>query len=202
MRGIWRFALGTLVISSVIGCTIAEAGPTSTAEPQRSVALSVARPTALPTYEPGPASASGTVIRIEADGVVIRSAEGDLQVDLLGVRSIWKETEVARSDLEVGDDLTLNGARSGSAFHALYIWAGIGRFDGLVQALVGQRLQLVALPPSTRTFEVELSRYLEIIHVDGTPATLADIVPGMTVGGVMYRPMNATPRATKIWLSN
>jgi hypothetical protein len=196
-----RFALATLFIPSVLGCTMAEAAPTSKAEPQRSVSLEVARPTASPTYEPGPASATGTVTRIEADSVVLQTVEGELPVDLLGVRSIWKETQVARSDLEVGDELALNGTRSGSTFSALYIWAGIGRFDGIVRALVGERLQLVALPPGTRTFEVELSRYLEIIHTDGTPATLAEIVPGTTLGGVMYRPVNATPRATKIWLS-
>jgi hypothetical protein len=197
-----RFALATLFVASVLGCTMAEAAPTSTVPPQRSAELDIVRrPTAPPTYEPGPASASGTVIRLEAGGVVIRSVEGELSVNLLGVRSIWKETEVALSDLEVGDELFLNGTLSGSAFHARYVWADIGRFDGIVRGLVGQRLQLVGLPPGARTFDVELSRYVQIIRIDGTPATVAELLPGMTIGGVTYRPKDATPRATKIWLS-
>ena len=181
---------------------MAEAAPMATARPQPSPTPEVAqRPTASPSFEPGPASASGTVIRIEAGGVVIRDVEKELNVDLLGVRSIWKETEVAPSALEVGDELFLNGTRSGSAFQARYVWADIGRFDGILQAVVGQRLQLVRLPPSTSRFEVELSRYVEIIWIDGAPATVADLVPGTNVGGVTYRPKNATPRATRIWLS-
>jgi len=197
-----RLALATLFIASALGCTMAEAAPMATARPQPSPTPEVAqRPTASPSFEPGPASASGTVIRIEAGGVVIRDVEKELNVDLLGVRSIWKETEVAPSALEVGDELFLNGTRSGSAFQARYVWADIGRFDGILQAVVGQRLQLVRLPPSTSRFEVELSRYVEIIWIDGAPATVADLVPGTNVGGVTYRPKNATPRATRIWLS-
>ena len=197
-----RFALATLFIASALGCTLAEAAPPSTAPLQLSAARdAVQRPTASPTFEPAPASASGTVIRIEAGGVVIRNPDGDVIVDLAGVRSVWKETDVSPSDLEVGDYVNLNGTWSGSVFQARYIWAEIGRFDGILRAIVGQRLQLVRLPPSTTRFEVELSRYVEIIWIDGAPATVADLEPGTTVGGVTYRPKVGTARATKIWLS-
>jgi hypothetical protein len=130
---------------------------------------------------------------------VIQGPDGKLEVDLTAVASVWKETEVAPSDLEVGDQLDLNGARAGATFHARYVWANIGRFDGVVRTLVGGKLELVALPPSTRTFQVELSRYLVVVSGADVPATVADLHPGMSVGGVVYRPRNATPRATKIW---
>jgi len=197
-----RFALGTLFVASLLGCTMAEAAPPSTAQPQLSARSdAIHRPTASPAFEPASASASGTVIRIEAGGVVIRNPEADVFVDLSSVRSVWKETDVTASALEVGDYLNLNGTWSGSVFRARYLWDEIGRFDGILRAVVGQRLQLARLPPSTSSFEVELSRYVEIIWIDGAPATVADLKPGTTIGGVTYRPKNATPRATKIWLS-
>jgi hypothetical protein len=197
-----RFALATLFIASALGCTMAGAAPPSTAPLQLSATRdAVQHATASPPFEPASASAGGTVIRIEAGGVVIRNVEEELNVDLLDVRSIWKETEVTPADLEIGDELFLNGTRSGSTFHARYVWADIGRFDGILQAVVGQRLELVRLPPKAGTFEVELSRFVEIIWIDGTPATVADLVAGRNVGGVTYQPKNAIPRATKIWLS-
>ncbi len=182
-----------------LGCTTVAAAPTQSTQPPRSVAVS---PSPSPSYEPGPAFASGgTVTRIDASGVVVRNPDGELEVDLTGVRSVWKETEVAASDLEVGDQLDLSGTRSGATFHARYVWANIGRFDGVVRALVGGKLELVGLPPSTRTFQLELSRYLVVVRGADIPATVGDLHPGMSVGGVMYRPKNATPRATKIWFS-
>jgi hypothetical protein len=201
-QSVARVALAALFTAAVLSCATAEAAPPSTAQPQLSArSEAVQRPTASPAFEPAAASAGGTVTRIEAGGVVIQNVEEELNVDLLEVRSIWKETEVTPADLEVGDELFLNGTRSGSTFHARYVWADIGRFDGALQAVVGQRLQLVRLPPKTGRFEVELSRFVEIIWIDGTPATVADLVAGTNVGGVTYQPKNATPRATKIWLS-
>lgn len=158
-------------------------------------------PSASPTYEPGPNSVSGTVTRVVASGVVIQTVDGELAVDLTGVRSVWKETEVSPSDLEVGDQLDLNGLRAPASFDARYVWANIGRFEGLVVAVVGSRLELIGLPPSQRMFRLEISRYVHIVRDADIPATVADLQPGMSVGGVMYRPRNATPRATKIWFS-
>lgn len=139
------------------------------------------------------------MIRVVARGVVIQSPDGELEVDLTAVRSVWRETEVAPSELEIGDQLDLSGTHVGATFKASYVWANIGRFDGVVRAFVGTRLELVALPPSTRTFQVELSQHLVVVRGADVPATVADLQPGTTVGGVMYRPRNATPRATKIW---
>jgi hypothetical protein len=131
---------------------------------------------------------------------VIRNPEGEFEVDVTGLRSFWKETEVGPSDLEVGDQLDLNGVRSGQIFEARYVWANIGRFDGIVRARLGVRLELDRLPPSTGNFEVELSRYLKIVRGSAIPAAVADIQPGMNVGGVLYRPRTGLPRVTKLWL--
>ena len=103
------------------------------------------------------------------------------------------------SDLELGDQLDLNGMRGPTSFQARYVWANIGRFDGIVRTVSGDRLELVALPPSTRTFQVDLSRHLIVVRNADIPATVAELHPGMSIGGVMYRPKNGTPRATKIW---
>jgi len=138
---------------------------------------------------------------VVASGVVIQTVDGELAVDLTGVRSVWKETDVSPSDLEVGDQLDLNGLRAPTSFGARYVWANIGRFDGVVRAVVGSRLELARLPPSTLTFQVELSRYLVVVRGADIPATVADLQPGLSVGGVVYRPKSGTPRATKIWFS-
>jgi hypothetical protein len=195
-----RAVTPVLLVASMLGCTAVAAAPTRSVSPSQS---EVVTSSALPTYEPAPGFATGTVIRLAARGVVLQVADGgELEVDLTGVRSVWKETEVAPSELEVGDQLDVGGARAGATFHATFVSANIGRFDGVVRAIVGGRLELVALPPSTRTFQVELSPYLVAVRVRGAdilPATVADLRPGMTVGGVTYRPRNATPRATKIW---
>ena len=194
-----RFALvSALLAASVLGCTVVAAAPTRSVSPSQPV---VVQSTASSAYEPAPGFATGAVIRLAARGVVIARPDGELEVDLTGVRSVWKETEVRPSDLEIGDQLDLSGSRSGATFHASNVWADIGRFDGVVRAFVGGKLELVALPPNTRTFQLELSQYLVVVRGADVPATVADLHPGMSVGGVMYRPRNATPRATKIWLA-
>jgi hypothetical protein len=198
-----RFAVASLVLASVVGCTAAAASPTPplvqpthSTQPLRSQAAS---PSPSPQFAPGPDSAGGTVTRIDQHHVAIRSPIEELVVDLTRVRSVWRETEVSPAELEVGDDLFINGTRDGATFHAAYVYANIGRVDGVIRAIHGTRLELVALPPKTFMTEVELSRYVEIVQTDGKAATIADLKPGMTIGAVVYRPKNSTMRATKVW---
>jgi hypothetical protein len=191
-----RAVIAGLLAASMFGCTAVAAAPTRSISPSQ---LEVMTSSSSPRYEPAPGFATGTVIRLAARGVVIQRPDGELEVDLTGVRSVWKETDVAPSELEVGDQVDLGGTRTGATFHATYVWANIGRFDGVVRAFVGGKLELVALPPSTRTFQVELSQHLVVVRGADAPATVADLHLGMSVGGVVYRPGNATPRATKIW---
>jgi hypothetical protein len=191
-------ARSAALLVAVIGCT-ADAAQSPTAAPPPSAPAATASRGAAMSYEPGPNSPSGRVTRLVSDGVVLQTMDGELAVDLAGVRSVWKESEVSSSDLEVGDQLDLNGLRGPTSFQARYVWANIGRFDGIVRAVSGDRLELVALPPSTRTFQVHLSPHLIVVRNADIPATVADLQPGMSIGGVMYRPRNGTPRATKIW---
>jgi hypothetical protein len=197
-----RFAVASLVLASVSGCTTAAAAPnpvqqpTHSAQPPRSVTAS---PSPSPRFEPGPASAVGTVIQVDAHGLRIQNPDEELEVDLTGVRSVWKETDVSPSELEVGDELFLTGVLSGATFQALSVSANIGRRDGIILTIAGGTLELVALPPRAITFQMDLSRYVEVVHVDGRPASIADLHPGMSVGAVVYRPKNAPVRATRIW---
>jgi hypothetical protein len=199
---VFRFVVASLVLASVVGCTAAAASPTPLvqpthfAQPLRSEAAS---PSPSPQFAPGPSFAVGTVIRIGPDRVAVRNPEEELEVDLTRVRSVWKETEVSPAELEVGDELSLNGTRDGATFRASYVWANIGRVDGVIRAINGITLALVALPPKTFTAQMELSRYVEIVQIDGRPATLTDLRPGMTIGAVVYRPKHSTMRATKVW---
>jgi len=198
-----RFAAASLVLASVVGCTAAAASPTPpsvqpthSTQPLRSEAAS---PSPSPPFAPGPSFAVGTVIRIGPGRVALRNPDEELEVDLTRVRSVWKETEVSPAELEVGDELSLNGTRDGAIFRANYVYANIGRFDGVIRAISGITLVLVALPPKTLTAQMELSRYVEIIQIDGRPATITDLQPGMTIGAVVYRPKGSTMRATKVW---
>jgi hypothetical protein len=197
-----RFLVASLVLASVVGCTAAAASPTPSvqptqpAQPPPSVAAS---PSPSPQFAPGPSFAVGTVTRIGQDRVSIRNPDEELEVDLTRVRSVWRETEVSPAELEVGDELSVNGTRDGATFRAVHVYANIGRIDGVIQAIHGITFELVALPPKTFTAQIELSRYVEIVQLDGGPATLTDLRPGMTIGAVVYRPRNATVRATKVW---
>lgn len=197
-----RVAAAALALASAIGCTAAAAVPTQSPQPPRSAQPPRSEgvsPSPSPRFDPGPASSGGTVTRIDARGVTIRNPDGELEVDLSEVRSVWKETDVSPLELEVGDELFLNGTLSGALFHARYVYANIGRVDGIIQSIVGRDLELVALPPKSFTFQMQLSRYLEVVRLDGRPAASTDLRPGMTVGAVVYRPKNSTLRATKIW---
>ena len=197
-----RFAVASLVLASVVGCTAAAASPTPSVQPTQSaepLRSQAASPSPSPQFAPGPSFAVGTVTRIGPDRVAIRNPDEELEVDLTRVRSVWKETEVSPAELELGDELSLNGSRDGATFRASYVWANIGRVDGVIKAIAGAKFQLVALPPKTFTTEMELSRYVEIVQTDGRPAMLTDLRPGMTIGAVVYRPRNSTMRATKVW---
>jgi hypothetical protein len=191
-----RFLLASLVLASPVACTAVAAVPTPAEQLSRQEVVS---PSPSPRFEPGPASAGGIVTRIDAHGVVVRNPDGELEVDLTDVRSVWKETEVSPLDLEIGDELFLNGFLSGATFHARYVSANIGRIDGVIRTIVGVKLELVRLPPKTSTFQMKLSRFVDVVSLDGSSATIADLRPGMTVGAVVYQPKNATMRATKIW---
>jgi hypothetical protein len=190
-----RVGILILVVSSV-GSTSLGSASSPAQQPLPQAQDGASRPTA---YEPAPNFIGGTITRVGANLVTLRTPDGDLVVDLRGARSVWRETEVQASELAVGDQLDVNGVRSSASFLASSAWANIGRFDGIIRSVTANRLDLVGLPPSTRLFHVEFSPYLHVVRDGDVPATTADLRPGMIVGGVTYRPKDTTPRATKIW---
>lgn len=151
-------------------------------------------------FAPGATSLSGRVVRLDPNGVVIETAGREAEISLTSVIDVWKETSVPAGALEVGDDLFVNGV-GGPPFAARYVYANIGRVDGVIRAidqtgmLVDVQLRVGAVPTW-----IDFSRYVEY----GAPAanirlTRADLVVGRTIGAVVYRPRLGPLRATRIW---
>lgn len=165
------------------------------ASPRPSVTAS-----AVAEFQPGPGSLSGRVVRIVPDGLVVDSADHEVSVDLKLVVDVWKERSVPASAIEVGDSVFINGTE-GSPFVARYVWANIGRIDGVILAIdsLGMDVQ-VRNAAGTRTERVEFSAYVQYGAVDGSvKLSRADLVVGRTIGAVVYRPPLGPLRATRIW---
>lgn len=156
---------------------------------------------ATAAYVPGPHSTGGTVLSTDGRRLSLQTVErGTIEVDLRTVREVWKETEVPASALGAGDDLSLNGRWSAGGFVAAYVWANIGRLDGVIRAVDGDVLTVDATVRlgagfGTATRRVELSPYVTFV----APLTRADLVPGRTIGAVLYRPKGGLPRLTRLW---
>ncbi len=160
-------------------------------------------PAPSPSYRPGPNAAGGTVVRRSSIGVVIESVERTEAIDLRSVIDVWRETSVPADAIEVGDWLSVNGTRStGGPFVARYVWANIGRLDGVIRSIDGAGMTVACqraggLPSEAR---VDFSAYLEVVTPTLAPASRADLEVGVVVGMVLYRPRGGIPRATRIWL--
>lgn len=155
------------------------------------------RPTPTPaqTYEPGPSSIGGAIRALRDAQLTLRTIDGDVDVDLSVVRQVWKETDVQPSALEVRDDLFVNGSWSNGVFVARYVWANIGRLDGVIRSVSGTTIELLRLAPRSEVVIVELSRYVTFV----APLTVSDLRPGLTIGAVVYRPKDGLRRLTRIW---
>ena len=195
-----------LTIALAGACTTADARSTQAQDsaPARATDPAVPpapRPTATPAYAPGPHFTGGTVIAKSDRGVILRTVEhGDLTVDLRNVRSVWRETEVTAAALEIADELFVNGTWDADGLDALYLWANIGRLDGIVRAIDGEVLTLevtvrAGMGLGTATRQVELSRSVTFVE----PLTRADLVPGRVIGAVLYAPHTGLARLTRIW---
>jgi len=206
--GLSLAAVGLLVFAGCARLTAAAGVAPPSSEPA-DPAIGTS-PSALPTpsYSPGPESISGRVVRRTTIGVVLESVGTGAEVDLGSVVNVWRETSVPVSAIEIGDDLMVNGTRGPSAFVARYVWANIGRLDGVIRAFDGREIllaiQRTGVPPGGET-RVELSRFVEIVELGPGgehPADRAGLTLGRSVGMVIYRPpADAVARATRIWLS-
>lgn len=190
---------GTLLLAACggvgAGAAAASAGGVPTAIPAPASAGST------PGFSPASASLSGRVVRITASGPVVDSAGREATVDMSRVVDVWKETSVLASAIEIGDDLLLNGT-AGSPFIARYVWANIGRIDGVIRELdaTGMRIDVQLRSGGSVLQRVDFSRYIEYGSPDATvKLTREDLVVGRAVGAVTYGRSGEPLRATRIW---
>jgi hypothetical protein len=166
-------------------------------------AASVRTTSPTPSFRPGPNSVSGTVVRQTATGIVLRSLDQEIEVDVSSVTDVWKETSVAASAIDIGDEVWVNGTQGLTAFVARYIWVNIGRIDGVVISFNGREMALGMLRGERPVeMRVELSAYVEIVRLGRSGQALGDrwdLTPGRQVGMVTYHPHEGLPRATRIW---
>jgi hypothetical protein len=156
-------------------------------------------PTASPEFHPAPGALGGRVVRLVPDGLVVELEGREVEVNLKLAVDVWKETTVAASALAVGDDVFINGT-AGSPFVARYVWANIGRIDGIVRAVDATGMNVERLAPKSGVVRVDFSAYLEFgAPAAGLTLTRADLVVGRTIGAVVYRPSLGPLRATRVW---
>ena len=157
-------------------------------------------PPSGPAYQPGPNSVSGRVIRLTEGGAVLDSAGQEIEVSFSRIIDVWRETFVASTAIQVGDDLFVNGT-DGSPFMAAHISANIGRIDGVIREIdeVGMLVEVELRWGGTKLQHLDLSRYIEYGYAGGPKLTRADLVVGRTIGAVIYRRPGGSPRATRVW---
>ena len=157
-------------------------------------------PSSSPVFQPGPNSVSGRVVRLTAGGAVLTSAAQDIEVSFSRIIDVWRETSVAPTAIEVGDDLFVNGT-NGSPFMAAHISANIGRIDGIILEIddVGMLVEVPLRSGGTKMQRIDFSPYIEYGYTGGPKLTRADLGVGRTIGVVIYRSPEGSPRATRVW---
>ena len=157
-------------------------------------------PSSSPVFRPGPNSVSGRVVRLTAGGAVLSSAGQEMEVSFSRIIDVWRETSVAPTAIEVGDDLFVNGT-DGSPFMAAHISANIGRIDGIIRGIddVGMLLEVQLRSGGTKMQPIDYSPYIEYGYPGGPKLSRADLVVGRTIGAVIYGRPGGPLRATRIW---
>ena len=157
-------------------------------------------PPSSPAFQPGPNSVSGRVVRLTAGGVVLNSAGQEIEVSFRRIIDVWRETSVAPTAIQVGDDLFVNGT-GGSPFLAAYISANIGRIDGVIREIddVGMLVEVQLRSGGTTPRRIDFSPYIEYGYAGGPKLTREDLVVGRTIGAVIYGQAGGPLRATRVW---
>ena len=157
-------------------------------------------PTSSPEFRPGASSVSGRVVRLIPGGAVVDSAGRQVEVSFTRVVDVWRETSVPATAIEVGDDVFVNGA-DGSPFVARYIYANIGRVDGVIRELDASGMLVDAHLRSggTTLRRIDFSEYLEFGYPGGPKLTATDLAVGREIGMVTYGHAGEPLRATRIW---
>ena len=185
----------------VFGGRVSVASGTTSVASASPTAHASASPTATPEFHPGSSSLSGRVVRLAPGGLVVDSAGHEVDVDLKLVVDVWKETSVPASAIDIGDDLFINGT-AGSPFVAKYVWANIGRIDGVIQEIDarGMLIEVRLRWGGSALQRIDFSPYIEYGSADGSvKLTRADLVVGRAIGAVIYGRPGRPLRATRIW---
>ena len=187
------FALALLLVAC--GAPSAERGaPTEADRP----AAAAGAP--FPSSGAAAGSITGRVVKLLPAGAVVESAGRQIELSL-STAEVWKETIVPASALALGDDLFATGG-SGSPFVARYVWANIGRIDGVIRLIepTDMLVDVQLRQGGTTPTRIEFSSYIEFGSVDGTiKFSRADLVAGRAINAVIYTPQGGTPRATRVW---
>lgn len=203
-----RPLLLSIAATASILAIVSAGGQASPTEPGGETALaghgsSAATASAKPStpYTPGTNFIVGRLVRQVGNSVVLATVEhGEVEVDLSRVVDVWRETSVPASSLRPKDNLSVNGF-AGKPFVARYVYANIGRMDGVVRATdsTGMLVEVQSRGSTATTLRrIDFSAYIEY----GAPPvniTRADLVVGRQIGAVIYAALGETPRATRIW---
>ncbi len=190
------FALVALTLAELIiasGCLVPPSATNSLGEAPRTASPSPS-PTSSPEPNAGPSyPLSGRVVRLIPGGMVVDSAGRQIEVSFSAIVDVWKETSVAASAIEVGDDLFINGG---------HVTANIGRIDGVIREIdaTGMLIEVRLRQGGSVVQRIDFSPYIEY----GAPAaglhlTRADLVVGRAIGLVIYGRPGGPLRATRIW---
>ena len=157
-------------------------------------------PTGSPAFQPGPNFMSGRVVRLTPGGAVLNSAGQEIEVIFSRIIDVWRETFVASTAIQVGDDLFVNGT-DGSPFMAAHISANIGRIDGVIRQIdeVGMLVEVQLRWGGTKVQHLDFSPYIEYGYAGGPKLTRSDLVVGRTIGAVIYGRAGGLLRATRVW---
>jgi hypothetical protein len=125
--------------------------------------------------------------------MVVDSAGRQTEVSFSTIVDVWKETSVAASAIEVGDDLFISDG---------HVWVNAGRIDGVIRQIDATGMLIdVSGPYGPRGLQrIDFSPYIEYGRVDdNVRLTRADFVVGREIGAVIYGRPGAALRATRIW---
>jgi hypothetical protein len=141
------------------------------------------------------------VVRLVPSGFVLDSAGRQVEVRVGPTAEVWKETIVPATDIELGDDVMVNGA-AGTPFVAPYVWANIGRIDGVIRNVdaTGMLVEVSQRSGGVVVKRVDFSRYVEYGSPDrNSTLTRADLVVGRMISAVVYAQRGGPLLATRIW---
>lgn len=198
--GVTRAAVLAALVVGTAGCGTTVSQPAESA-PNDATLVLVTPPVASPQVAAGSVTVSGRVVRLTSTGLVIESDGRQVEVRLDQAKTIWRESAVAASSLQVGDDVFIAGIAA-TPFVARDVWANIGRIDGIIKALdaTGMEVETSLRAGGTRIQRVDFSPYVQYGPPDGrAQLTREALMVGRTISAVVYMPRGGPYRATRIW---